>query len=455
MTKRASFRILLVVAVGLFFATERSAVGRTSKHGGVAAKGASRQTGAPIPGQIAYVGQDANIYLCAAPCDQPACITCAAKAEQARANDLTPASTMVQAQVPAPPVQYNWPTFSPDGHQIAYSSARRGGAGTFGVHSYDLARRASISIFESSDRPIYFSWLPGGHQLFFLASDDESLKLIRAEAHENRPVRIILTGQPLFFDWNQALDELAFHYVESTEQKPEHVGLMKITDHDQRVIKTISTGPAPFRNPAWSPDQSHLAYVVDNKNGQVTLVVANADGSSPREMVGLAPGVSSFVWAPDSKRIAFATQKSEGKMAYDGINLLDVANGNINPLVSEPVIAYFFSPDGQRLAYIGVTEQSNTWNVVDLASGKSRKLTNFVASHTQSITYQVFDQYAISHRVWSPDSRALVFAGVMVKAGVAVPLEAMPPPSIWMLPVDGGSPQDLADGDVAFWSPVR
>jgi len=456
MIKRASFWMMLAVAVAFVFVAERNAAGRTSKHAGSKAKAASQHTEAPVAGQIAYVGRDANIYVCAVPCDTPTCITCGVKAEQALAGEFRLAATTVQASVPARPPQYNWPSFSPDGSQIAYSSARgHGDSGTYGIHSYDLARRAAVNIFESSDRPIYFSWLPDGHHLFFLASDDQSLKLILAEARENQPVRIILTGQPLFFDWDQGLNKLAFHYSQPTEEKLEQVGLMQVTDHDQRVIKIISKGSEPFRSPAWSPDKSHLAYVLDNKNGQTALVVANADASSPREMVGLAPGINSFVWAPDSKRIAFATQRSEDKIAYDGINLLDVTSGNVSALVNEPVIAYFFSPDGQRLAYIGVTEQSNTWNVIDLAGGKSRRLANFIASGTESIIYQVFDQYALSHRIWSPDSRALVFAGVMVKAGVAVPPEAMLPASIWMLPVDGGPPQDLADGEVAFWSPVR
>ncbi|MGO9056888.1 MAG: hypothetical protein ACLQU2_05805 [Candidatus Binataceae bacterium] len=456
MIKRASFRVLLVAVVGCFLAVAHNAIGRTSKHPASKAKPAARQTNTRVAGQIAYVGRDANIYVCQPPCDRPTCITCAAKAEQAHADELERVTLIQETPAQPRPGQYNWPTFSPDGRQIAYSSIRRrGGSSVCGIHSYDLGRRASINIFESTDRPIYFSWLPDGHRLFFLASDDESIKLILAEAREAKPVRIILTGQPMFFDWNQALDTLAFHYTQSTEGGIEQVGLMSITDHDQKVMKIISKGSAPFRSPAWSPDKSHLAYVMDNKNGQVALVVANADGSSPREMVGLEPRVSSFVWVPDSKRIAFATQKSEGKMAYDGVNLLDLASGNISALVNEPVIAYFFSPDGRQLAYIGTTEQSNTWNVVDLASGKSRRLANFMASHTEAVTYQVFDQYALSHRIWSPDSRALVFAGVMVKAGVAVPVEAMPPPSIWMLPLDGGPPQDLADGDVAFWSPVR
>lgn len=455
MAKRASFLVLSIGMAGFLFAVTSTALGRTRKHAGSAAKAASRQA-TPVAGQIAYIGQDANVYVCAPPCDQPACLTCGAKGEQVLMDGITPAATLAQAPTQRVPTQYNWPTFSPDGRQIAYSSmSRRPGSESYAVHTYDFVRRAAITVFESSDRPIYLSWLPDGQRLFFLASDDQSLKLILAQAREAKPVRIILAGQPLFFDWNQGQEALAFHYAPPGDESVEQVGLMKVTSHDQRVIKSISKGSAPFRSPAWSPDKSHLAYVINHQNGQVALVVANADASAPREMVGLAPGVTSFVWAPDSRRIAFGTQKTEGKAAYDGVNLLDVASGNITALISEPVIAYFFSPDGRQLAYIGVTEQSNTWNVIDLAGGKSRRLVNFIASGTESVVYRVFDQYALSHRIWSPDSKALVFAGVIVKPGVAVPPEAMPPSSIWMLPVDGGPPQDLADGEVAFWSPTR
>ncbi|HZY59990.1 MAG TPA: hypothetical protein VFE56_09515 [Candidatus Binataceae bacterium] len=452
MLKRASLWLLLLIALGSPFASAGKSTRRSAKRTESTPGPGSRAAQAPVAGHIAYIGDDANVYICEGSCDRPTCITCAAKAEQALGEGLTNVALAGGAAQSA--AQYNWPTFAPDGSQVAYSSKQRaGGSSAYGIHAYNLARRAAVTIFQSPDQPIYLSWLPGGHQLFFLVSDGETLKLMLAEAREGRPVRVILTGLPLFFDWNQALAELAFHYVPAQGSGPEQIGLMSVTDHDQRVVKVIAKGAAPFRNPAWSPDKSHLAYVVDKHNGQVALVIANGDGSSSREMVGLAPRDTSFTWTPDSKRLAFSTQRSEGSMSYDGVNLLDVASGNISTLVSDPVIAYNFSPDGRWLAYIGLTEQANTWNVIELG-GKSRKLGNFVATHTESVAYRYFDQYALSHRIWSPDSRALVFAGTMLKEGMALPSGATPPPSIWLMPVDGGPAQTLADGEVAFWSPV-
>ncbi|HKD69226.1 MAG TPA: hypothetical protein VKB84_20465 [Candidatus Binataceae bacterium] len=447
MLRRAFLLALVLVTVGSAFA-----IAGNSRSGKRAARTAVTAPRTPYAGRVVYVGEGANLYVCGAACDKPVCLTCAAKAEQALADaGVAPVASSDGIQPAAAMAsQFELPTFSPDGAQVAYSSVQR--HGVYGINVYDLGRRAAISVFQSSDRPIYFSWLPDGRRLLFLAGDGESLKLMMAEARESKPVRILLSGLPLFFDWNQALSESAFHYVPPEEAGPEQIGLMNVTDRDQRVVRVVSKGKTPFRSPAWSPDGSHLAYVIDNKNGQYVLAVAKADGSAPKPMVGLAPATTAFVWAPDSRHLAFSTLKKEGKMSYDGINLLDVGSGNISTLVSDPVIAYNFSPDGRWLAYIGTTETSNTWNVIDAGGGKARKLCNFVATNTESIVYQVFDQYALSHRIWSPDSRALAFAGVILKEGQA-PTGSMPPPSVWVLPVDGGPPHALSDGTLAFWSP--
>ena len=52
-----------------------------------------------------------------------------------------------------------------------------------------------------------------------------------------------------------------------------------------------------------------------------------------------------------------------------------------------------------------------------------------------------FDQYALSHRLWSPDSEALVLP--VKRAGVS---------EITVVPIDGAQPVTLAAGEIAFWS---
>ena len=54
-----------------------------------------------------------------------------------------------------------------------------------------------------------------------------------------------------------------------------------------------------------------------------------------------------------------------------------------------------------------------------------------------------FDQYALSHRVWAPDSTSMVLPLV----------DATGQTHVDVVPADGSDPRPIADGDAAFWSP--
>ncbi len=60
---------------------------------------------------------------------------------------------------------------------------------------------------------------------------------------------------------------------------------------------------------------------------------------------------------------------------------------------------------------------------------------------TQFIPY--FDQYARSHRLWSPASDAVVLP-LVDDAGTS---------HITIVPADGSSPRSITEGVAAFWSP--
>jgi len=81
-------------------------------------------------------------------------------------------------------------------------------------------------------------------------------------------------------------------------------------------------------------------------------------------------------------------------------------------------------------------------SVVDVDSGESRLLTVFEPTNlfvNQFLPF--FDQYALSHRVWSPDSQALV-----------LPMKHEGDNFILVVPADGGEPAVIAHGVAAFWS---
>lgn len=175
---------------------------------------------------------------------------------------------------------------------------------------------------------------------------------------------------------------------------------------------------------------------------------------------------------------------------YGPLTLLDMDSGEVDTLVPETVLAFFWAPDSRSIAYLTFnrireenkdtekaqlspglafdTSGSNSrenrkgsdkrlskrqpqqprriflnLSVIELAGKESDLLLTFEPTHEfmgQFLPF--FDQYNLSHRLWSPDSQAIV-----------LPLQSeTDEQQIVVIPVDGGKVEVVAQGSVAFWS---
>ena len=414
---------------------------------------------APPPGAITFVGTDSNIYYCDTDCGEPKCITCKAAAIHVRRDDaLMPVALADTVPEASGATEYGWPTFSPDGKRIAYSSeTHKQAEDSFAVWVYDLGHSRATLIFESrTDRIVYLVWTPDAQHLSFLLGEPGGLSLVLAEVKESTPVRIVATGMPLYFDWGAAPGQVALHTLALNSDHTEQVSLMSLTPTTQNVIKVLSSGRTPFKTPAWSPDGKHLAYIANN-HAESNIIVADADATHPRSVVSLPVGENSLVWAPDSAHLAYATALTAQDPTYNGIKLVDIATANSKWLTKDDVAAFFFSPDSRHLAFIGVPEEKPyyTWSVVDVKTGAQKALGNFLATPDESTAYRYFDQFAVSHTIWSPDSSAFIYAGVRLTGSPDHALGYSPAPSAWIVPIDGSSPHQVADAVIAFFSPAK
>lgn len=170
--------------------------------------------------------------------------------------------------------------------------------------------------------------------------------------------------------------------------------------------------------PAWSPDGSTLAYARLNDSGLWDIWQVPALGGSTRRVILNAADPA---WSPDGHSLAYekSPDHSLWVSGLSGENPRMVAPGGTDTLRD---IQPRFSPDGARIAF--VAQSSGPYgelNVVEVASGKVRRLTN--------------DEALALSPAWSNDGHFIYFASS--RGGTM---------NLWKISADGGRPEQVTAG---------
>lgn len=356
---------------------------------------------------------------------------------------------------------YQFPAWSPDGSQIA-AVGNNGEQGLLAVLP-DAEAGQAVDVYRSASRtPFYLYWSPDGQQVSFLANDPSGIALHLAPADGSAESQVLATGQPFYWDWAEDADQMLIH----TGGAGDGARLAVIDTKGSAVADGLAT-PGLFQAPGISASGRYVAY--GEASDELKVVVAKQEGSGRTEVAHR--GVVAMSWSPAEDQLAF-TSPERAQVSFVGpLRWLDATTGEVRTLVSDPVITFFWSPDGRTIAYLmrdtgngapqagrplGLARSVPTpgefqdqtrlvlrlW-VVDVASGDRKLLASFEPTPifvTQFVPY--FDQYALSHRLWSPASDALVLPM----------LERNGRQGIYVVSIDG-TQQRVAEGSMAFWSP--
>ncbi|MEE9261530.1 MAG: LpqB family beta-propeller domain-containing protein, partial [Dehalococcoidia bacterium] len=348
---------------------------------------------------------------------------------------------------------YTWPTWSPSGRRVAFSSFSLDPFGPGkAIYSVDAAGGGLNLIFENAPDsgpavgpriPHYSLWSPDGEHVAFLAMSERTLSLYLVSASGQEKAQILANGAPLYLAWSNDSQSLLVHRQGE---------LLRVDIEAPDRPLNLEAQSSGYRAPAWSPTSDAIAFLAADEGGE-TLYVARFDGSRRRALARLQ-GMASFLWAPQGNRLAIG-QSSDGNDPFlQDIQVIDVTTGEILPLVQRPILAFFWSPDGSRVAYVttNIEETALQWRVVEVRTGQDTELVDFHPSPDQLTLLAYFDQYAYSHQVWSPDSSRLVFAGALAEGAVPGDEEA-PISQIFVLDAEGNAPvQAIAPGLLASWS---
>jgi len=383
---------------------------------------------------------------------------------------------------------YQFPSWSPAGNEIAVIGSDFGGGGVYVVADDDGSEMRQLYA-DAEDRPIYLYWAPEGEYVSFIASHPDGLALQLAPRNGSGASEIVTTSPSTFFwtwvpDGSQVLVHTGFTARQSDDSRLAFVPLDRGAEAQEIVQRGF------FQAPAVAADGHFFSYGDVDPTGKRWLSVRDVVRDQQVKLI-FHQGVVAMGFSPTAPQLAYISPEVQEDSFYGPLRLVDLESGDTRQLVAETVLAYFWSPDGRSIAYLtletgarpfdfdgaptaqldpdllaGRIEQapgaakkvalakersqggeqariSLGLSVVDVESGETTLLTIFEPSTVFMNQFlPFFDQYALSHRIWSPDSSALI-----------LPMEdSQDRDFIVVVPVDGGDPLPIATGVAAFWS---
>lgn len=364
---------------------------------------------------------------------------------------------------------FQFPTWAPSSNILTVVANSAGRAELCLVEDRPAAK--PTILFSSADhRPFYLYWAPDERTISMLATHPtEGMGLHLLPVAGGAP-HLLTTGQPCFWEWAPTADRLLVHTgVGGDDAQLRFLHLDGSSEYGGPHSADIN--PGLFQAPAIAPAGRLWAYVAATEGGNQLVVSNRTTTTAAVELHGAA----AFSWSPTRNVLAFISPETAQRTWFGPLQVLHAETGAVRTLIDEPVLAFFWSPDGTSIAFLtfgeppdplvtsltddmvatnghhtnGVAVSSRPMvtlelSVISVVHGRRRNLLSFQPTDLfldQVLPY--FDQYARSHRIWSPDSRSLV-----------LPTRDAESMRIMVVPANGDPARTLADGLAAFWSHI-
>lgn len=376
-----------------------------------------------LPGAIAYVGSDYNIYR----------LDLTSGEEYQITDDASTRSNPVS--------YYRWPTWSTDGRLAYFRSTLgfdSGGRVNFtrteafvsgnGTAHGDIVYSGDNTVFQ------YAYWSPQNCRdtdncrdlalLLSSVTDGLYVELIRVSSEPATHYAIPGNGGPFYYSWSPDGTRLLRRRASSTP--------LDVFDVESKLVEnSLAQMPGAFQAPAWSPIDDRLLFGALNSDNRSTSLVIQGQEAAETLAADLQ-GPVYFSWSPNGNSVAYTDRQGP-------LLVLDAVTGEtVSRSPTAGVLAFFWSPDSEALAYLTLADSAPAidailnpnsvraslfsqtrpeeinlaWSVLDLQSGKQRRYGAFHPTGDMLYLFQYFDQFVQSHRIWSPDSTHLIYGQI-------------------------------------------
>ena len=363
---------------------------------------------------------------------------------------------------------FTWPTWSPNGDTLVYSGVvQQGEELQLNLYASNLSGGTSRVLYASDPGEVgllaqgvvhYPLWSPLGERLAFIAIKGGGLSLFIDDLSDDPGAQRLLDDGPLWMSWSIDTSVLAVH------RGADHFLVAVDDELNEQPIDIRAIG---YRVPAFNPLDGTLTLRNQPSALSASVSSVRLDGVTVKSITPLrrVEGEAAFLWSRDGEHLAVAEASQYFRYqdtalpAYNGIAIVpaDSTEGVVE--LDLPVLAFFWSPDGTKIAFVTLSEIRNalSWALYDVETNERMRLVDFVPSAEQLTMFQFFDQYAYSHSIWSPDSASIVFAGDLLTDSVTASANKHPGHASFHIVVVDVEPvaeaHVIAEGIMGFWSP--
>ncbi len=366
---------------------------------------------------------------------------------------------------------YQFPAWSPDGTVIA-AVGNEGSSGAIDIFE-DIPTEEGNRVFSSTqERPFYMYWSPDAQTISFLANGPEGMAMSFVDV-ETKDSRARAFGNPFYWHWTADSSQLLFHQGLVNGK----LGFLEAASDDKPAENLDE--PGFFRSPGISPSGDYVAYGASGVRG-TEIVMKNSPLSTNEDVPEISrslphDGFTAMSWSPTEDQLAFVLPTQASMSSFGTLAMMDAETGLLETLSEESVIAFFWSPDGKYIMYLtpqraagndfaaqndvyrsatgGNSAISQSYlaqsdelelavNIVEVSTGETTYLTSIrptIMFINQFVPF--FEQYALSHNVWSGDSQAIALP-TRDEEGVS---------NIAVIYIEDGSLDVIAEGSAPFW----